>query len=319
MNDDLAEKFARFAQDRLRPAVGVVEARKRRGLRLALAVALAVFVGVALVVYLMFAPYLKLMNEHEITYWPMLLVVPASLAMLAFCIVYILGLRGAVVEFRTTLVRRIGEFIDPALAHEANVPFAPDVLSKSLLFVDGDAPGAGGDRFRGRIAGADVSLAELRSNAGKGGAGVFCAAVFPRDFGGALVLLPASAAGVPGVVDKVGEAGGGGKALLLDDAGPGCRAVVPALREQWAREVLSDSLRDDMREIERLGFDVRVSCRGDTLFIALLAPAGKERKGALDEFDMEGVMGFCRGAGVCLDMVRAAERNAALWRQSCGK
>lgn len=323
MIDDLAPKFARFSQDRLRPAVAVVEARKRRGLRVSAAVALALFVILALVIYVTFAPYAKLMSEHSIASWPVFLLIPLSLAVIAFCIAYILCLRGAVAEFRETLIGRIGEFIFPGVVHEANTPPEPDVLVKSLLFVGAGQPAGVGERFRGRVGDAVVSFSELRVSPGKDAAagplsGVFCAAVFPRAFKTPLVALPASApASISGLAEKLAETGDGREELLrLDDPDAGLQVVVPASHERTGRDFLASAVRSDLREIrDRFAVDAFLSCRGDALSVALLSRGQPGGAGAIEEFNMDAIREFCRRAGACLQLARAVGRTDGLWQK----
>ena len=171
--DDLRRLFA----EKLMPEVVTVNARRRKALWLSIAAAAAVFVVLVLATALMLGQYARFMREHDQTIWPLYVLFPLTMAILAFSIVHVLILRSAVSDFRAAVLGRVAEFVDPALAVEAGRRVSPETVERSLLFPAGAKAKPGEDRFHGRTAaGSAYELCEFNS---ADGAGVFMAATLP--------------------------------------------------------------------------------------------------------------------------------------------
>lgn len=320
MSDPLSRDFSRFSQDKLRPAVDVVTARKRSGLFLSAIVAVVLFAIFAAAFYFMISPYRQLMGENDITYWPLLLLAPAAIAMIGFCLAYILTLRNAVKEFRETLVARMAEFIDPGLVHETKRPFSQGELESSLLFPMLGKPFAGQDRFRGRADAAGVDIGDLQVQPeGDGGtaplAGLFFIARFPREFRSFAMLLPNGVAvSLSGVEAALGGVPGG--LVRVDDAAGGRQAVAPSASPESAGALLSPAVLGKLQGLRaRNGAELYLSCRGNALYAAILARSGdKLTQGVFEGFDFAGLKEFCRDAAVCMDMARDMGKRDDLWK-----
>ena len=325
MTDSFDQDFIRFSRDRLLPLVDVVNARRRTGLVVSVATALALFGLFAFAVYLFLAPYQKLLGEYDITYWPLLVLAPASLAMIGFCLVYILYLRRVVGEFRESLVKRMAEFIDAGLVHESDRGIADKELRDSLFFAPSWRLTSGRDHFRGRAGVASVDFAELRAvSPGEGGggplAGMIFIARFPRNFRSFALVLPASApASVSGVEDALRErAVAAGTLVRLDDPEADRQLLAPSGEQAFAESLLSPDAR---RRLSRLrgdrGVGLYLSCIGGTLYAALLSEhKGAEQAGVFEGFDIERCREFCRDAGFCMDLAREIGGRSDLWRDA---
>lgn len=235
MNDPLAREFSRFSQDKLRPAVDVVAERKRSGFLYALGVAVIVFLVFAGASYFMISPYRQLMGEHGIVYWPLLLLVPASLAVIGFSLAYILSLRNTVKEFRKTLVGRMAEFIDPGLVHESGRPFTESEFASSLLFPAQGKAISCKDHFRGRAGAAAVDIGDIvvkREENGKAPAliGLFFTTRYADNFRTFVMILPANApASLSGFEESLKGGGDAGSLVRLENPADDRQVVVPSL------------------------------------------------------------------------------------------
>lgn len=321
-SDSLTRNFEVFSQEKLKAAVAAVNVRRRRGLYLSLAAGAAVFaVGVA-GVYLFFRPYAAMMSEHGISYSPLLYCAPASLALIVFCLVYILLLRSAVKEFREGLVREIALFIDAGLVHEAERPLPKEELAGDLFAPLGGAAVSGTDMFRGRVPGASVRFSDirLRRAAGADGkpellTGLYFCATTERKFALPLLVFPSTAdvsrSGVEASLRASGETVGAGL-LRLDDAPMGRQILVPSGGEEFVLRMLSSPAFANLEALRRQsGGMLCLSCVGNTLRLAVLSKSGRtDVPGMFDEFDFAHCREFCRTAKLCMEMTRGiAERN----------
>lgn len=326
MSETVTRSFAIFSQEKLKPAVDTVTARRRHGLYLALGVGFALFLLFAAGVYVFFAPYRDLMGEHGISYWPLLFLAPASLGMIGFSLVYILTLRNAVKEFRETLVGKMAEFIDPAIVHESGKTLPKEELEGSLLNIVGGVPLSGTDQFRGRIPGAAVHFSDLRMKREKAGTdgkdkmltGLYFYAVMERKFAMPLLVFPSSVDVSRGGFEEKLRADGddiGAGLLRLDDPAFGRQILVPSGGEEFALNLLSSPAFARLEALRRRDdASLYLSCRGDCLRVVLLSSCERlDLPGVFDGFDFGHCREFCRDAGMCLDLARSVADRDDLW------
>ena len=326
MSDSVTRSFAIFSQEKLKPAVDTVTARRRSGLYIALGVGVLLFLLLAAAVYLFFAPYRNLMGEHGISYWPLLFLAPASLGMIGFSLVYILSLRHAVKEFRETLVGKMAEFIDPAVVHESGKTLPKEELEGSLLATIGGRPLSGTDQFRGRIPGAAVHFSDLRMKREKSGpdgkdemlTGLYFYAVMKRKFAMPIMVFPSSVevsrSGLEAKLRADGDNVGAGL-LRLDDPAFGRQILVPSGGEDFVLKLLSAPEFARLEAMRRRDdASLYLSCRGDCLRVALLSSSERlDLPGLFDGFDFGHCREFCRDARMCMNLaISVAERND-LW------
>lgn len=313
MEDACTRDFSAFTRDRIKPVVDGVMARKRRSLFTSLAAAAGTFLLCAVGVYIFLIPYRQLMQDHNVTYWPLLIFAPLSLAMVIFCLVYILSLRGAVSQFRTALIDRMAEFIHPGLVHDAGRELSREERALApLSLVDGE-PVAGSDQFRGQIDGVAVRLHDLRCLGGSGGeggkknarSGLYFHASFARPFAAPVVMLPENAGTTPPV----------GELTCFDDAAHGRRLFAPAGDGDFARRLLSGEILDCLESLRRQrGTELFLACDGNVLRMALLTRTGRrELPGGFDGFDFGHCREFCLDAALCLAVSRDLAGRADVW------
>lgn len=322
----LTRNFTIFSQEKLKSAVETVNARRKRGLYLSLGAGAAVFAVLAAGVYVFFAPYREIMGEHGISYWPLLFLAPASLALIAFCLVYILTLRSAVKEFRENLVSKMAEFIDPGIVHEAERPLPKEELEGDLLSTLGGTPAGGTDLFRGRAAGAAVHFSDIRLKRGADAdgkpqmlTGLYFYAVMEKKFAMPLLVFPSSVevsrSGIETKLRAAGEAVGTGL-LRLDDPAMGRQMLVPSGGEEFVLGMLASPAFAKLEALRReRGGSLCLSCRGDTLRIALLTESERmDLPGMFDEFDFAHCREFCRVAKLCLELAQGMAERKDVWR-----
>ncbi len=324
--DAFNQAFAVFARDKLRPAIDGIPARKRASLLAAALAGGAVFVVLAGATYFLLRPYYQLMREHNIvSFWPLILLAPAALAMIAFALVHILNLRSVVKEFQSTLILRMTEFIDPGLAHEAHSPVEAGTLEDSLLFAGLGKPAAGADRFRGRSGGAAVELRDLHVRTAAPGkeetlAGVFMKATMDRAFREPLFVFPraaeASRSGLErGLADRgVAVAGG---LVRLDDATTARQVLRPSAAGRWGDGFLPRGVGDALADLRREdGTELYLGCRDRMLYLALLSRSETpEAADAPDAFDFGHCREFCRKGGAAMQLARELSEHPDIWRE----
>lgn len=325
MAEAFNQEFARFTRDKVRPAVEAIGKRKRSGLLIALGMALMVFVIFASAVYFIMLPYQKLMGDHQISYWPLLVLAPASLGMIVFTLVYILSLRNTVRAFRESLINGMTEFIDPGLVHETGRGVEPDYLEESGLFSGIGKPVSGGDRFRGRAGEAAVEFCDVHIPLGSdkknpaGLTGIFMKAVYPKEFREPLFVFPEGVeVSRSGIEEKLAANGipVPGGLVRLDDKATARQILKPAEAEGWGNGFLSRDIGDRLNEVRASrGSELYLGCRGRNMYLAFLARSERmELPGALDGFDFGSCREFCHEASTAMALVRELNARPDLWK-----
>ena len=265
------------------------------------------------------------MGEHGITYWPLMFFAPAALGMIAFCLAYILGLRGTVNEFRSPLLDKMAEFIDSATVREAGSPLPEEELQSPLLAAVGGAAFPGTDQFFCRLPGAAARFADLRLKRKTGAdgkdetlTGLYFHAVMERKFALPLMVLPSSAEISRSAFEEKFRAGGdnvGAGLLRLDDPSLGRQILVPSGGEDFVLRLLSSPAFARLEDIrKREGAEFFLSCRGNCLRVVVLARGKRlEVPGAFDGFDFGRCREFCRDARACLDLALGMAGRNDLW------
>ncbi len=304
----MEREFDQFFLDRLRPAVETVQARKKSALKYAIIAGVGFFLAFFGMAYLYTAPYLGTLEQREFSVWPLLLLLPATMGVIAFSMAYILLLRSAVADFRASLVERLAEFIDPGMVYEGNRRMEEAELAESGLFGRGRVR-SGADYFRGRDGPARYALCEVRWEQ-------------------PAAADPAGAAGNGGETGEGGKPegnkgdGGGkrGKGRILTGIFYSARFDRPFRAEAsividadsgWPEGLMAGRL---LPSGNRRDVRLSLSRKGDRLFLALLGEnAGPGAPALLDDFDIGNCREFCRDAGFCLELARTMERDATLW------
>lgn len=318
-----AKDFSRFFNEKLRPVIDGLGPSRSGAMKRSLLIAAIAFVLFFVVVYVFFAPYGKMLGEYNITYWPLMVLLPATMAVISFSMAYILFLRSMVKVFRETLMSRLAEFIDPGIIHARDPSPDQSETASSLLFEGLGKPELGADRFRGRFDGAAVEIADLKI-AGEGAnaglpplTGLFFTARFNRRFRTPGMILPSSApislSGLASRLDACGFAGVG-ELVRLETVG-GRQAVLPAAEQGAWKTPLSPAL---VRRLEAArsenGVDLYLSLRGDRLWAAMLSRRPRQDVPAIfDGFDFGNCREFCRDSDICFELTREVLGNAALW------
>lgn len=315
--------FTLFFAEKMRPVVERVAPRRRNALKWGLVVAGAVFLVFFLVVYAFFAPYNQMLGENKITYWPLLVLLPSTMAVISFSLVYIVALRALVKDFREALVGRMAEYIDPGLVFEEGQPFAADELDASLLFTGWAEASSGADRFGGRCGNARVGIAEAKAAPvdradGRDRHGIVCNAKFEKRFRPLVVVLPRA---VPASLSAMGEklrADGDlpeGELVRLEDPGLQVQILTPSSNTDGVRLELSPDLQERLSDIRlRRGVEFSISLRGDSLWMAMLSDRDADRKQDIfDGFDFARCRDFCLDASLFMRLARELEANDALW------
>lgn len=328
MSNAFSQAFADFTREKLRPAIDLIPVRKRSGLLIALLSGVVMFLVFAVIVYFLMQPYKKMLEEHgNISIWPLILLTPLALAMIAFTLVYILNLRSMVKEFRATLIARMTEFIDPGLAHDARSPIPAGELEASLLFENVGAAVAGTDRFRGRSGAAVVELRDMHVPTPKSGGeksnslltGVFMKATYEKSFREPLFVFPMtteiSRGGLEQELAKKGVAIKEGL-VRVEDTSSGRQVVKPSEAEEWGRGFLPRGIGEELEALRReSGAELYLSCWDHTLYAALLSRNERiELPGAFDNFDFGNCREFCRKATLAMALARELGSHPDLWR-----
>lgn len=318
--------FAQFFQNRLRPVVEDIGKRKKAALKKSLLAAIATFAVFGAGAYLFFAPYAQMLGDHKITYWPILVLLPTTMAVIAFSICYILMLRGVVRDFRESLVRCMAEHIDPELVHDPNRRLPGQDIERSLLFEAFGSPAPGNELFHGRAGETQVELADLRVECAddqEGRAvwrGLFFKAVFERRFRTFMLSLPEDVAvSLGNLGGKLRDAGELGGELVRLDSNDGLRHTV--VESAWqglvGRSVESAAWKEVTGGLRERGVRTLVSFRGKVLSIAMVSrKEGAESSAKIfDDFDFGGCREFCRDARLCLNLALQAAANRELFAE----
>ncbi|MCC8167488.1 MAG: DUF3137 domain-containing protein [Planctomycetes bacterium] len=305
--------FAHFVHEKLRPAAETVTAKKRSTMFFSLAMAGAVFLVCGAIMYFMMAPYRQMLGEYNITHWPLMIIAPLAMAMIGFCVVYIVGLRRIVGEFRTTLVSRMAEYIDPILVYEANRKVAASAVQDSLVFPKTVTAKPGNDYFRGRIEDSPIELGTIQAApTEKGGTtrnGVILLASLPKRFKEPLVIVPmgekVSRSALEEDLEKDGIAVADGL-VRLEDAATSSQILLPSADKETGARILSpETLRRLLLAEKEKDVDFYLSCKGDRLAVALLSPEKRlDFPNLFEGFNFADCQEFCHDAKLVIAVCR---------------
>lgn len=322
---EASREFNHFFNEKLRPVIDAVALRRRRAFLFSLVVALVCFGVFALVLHIYLAPKFEMLKTHNITFWPLFLLLPATLALLVFSVTYIFALRNVVAEFKASMFGRMAEFIHPNMIYERGQGIPGAEMTASLLFEGLGIPVASPDRFRGGLGSARVEFAPVRVERpeGNGGTRVLSGIYYSVSYGGTFksplivlpILAPASLSRIQRDLTARGLAKPG-DLIRIEDIPEKRQAVVYAADEDEAWRVLTPDLKIRLAVLRnRRGVELHLSCLGNRLALALLGPeADEERRGSFDDFDFVNFREFCRDARVCLELTGELEREREVWR-----
>lgn len=323
MSTILTNEFAQFAKEKLRPAVDKVQSCRRSGLRYALLAAGGVFAIFALLVYISLAPFREMLDNHQITYWPLLFLGPLAFAMVGFSLVYIFLLRNAVKVFRFDLIERLAEFIHPGLVHEQDNPISVEDMERSLLFRQLARPKSGTDRFRARVGDANVELSDLRvcPDTDKSApclSGVFFSARFTRRFAMPIVSLPTSVeVSRSDMESELRRQGYDLKEGLVrfEDPADGRQVLLPSGQERNVSRFLPSRVVDALDRLrQQHGVEVLLSAFGNRLYIAMLSAVDRtDLPGVFEGFDFSNCRLFCGNARLAMEIARDMGKHADLF------
>lgn len=310
--------FVRFFAQKLHPAINRVGEHRRAALKKSLFIAACVFLVFLAGVYAFFAPYNEILGEHKISYWPLLILLPATMSVIAFSLVYILSLRTLVGDFRNALMERMAEYIDVGVTHASGKAFAASDIADSLLFEEGSRTLPGQDRFRGQAGSARIEFTELRVlGKDRDLDGVFSVAHFDKRFSSLMLVLPHAAnVDMDALATRLRATGFAHepKFVRLDNPVAGTQVLALAGGREGGRVKLSRELEEMLAfNRERRGVELYLSFRNDTLWAALLAPREKsDRGGVCDGFDLVRCREFCIDAALCLQLARELDADVDL-------
>ncbi|MCD8138196.1 MAG: hypothetical protein LUE17_00180 [Planctomycetaceae bacterium] len=319
----LANEFAQFARDRLRPAVDKVQASRRSGLLYAFLAAACLFAVFLIVVYASISPFRGMLDENSIAYWPLLILAPLAFTMVGFSLVYILLLRRAVKTFRRELIGRIAEFIDPGLVHEELSPISDADLQNSLLFRHLAKPKAGPDRFRGRAGEAAVEFSDLQVKTDADPkvhslSGIYLDATFPRRFAFPVLFFPTTLEVSRSGFEKDLRARGYPLAeglVRLEDPSTNRQVLIPSGKEQELCRIIPAGVVDALANLrQQQGVEVLIAAFGNKLHLAMLSANERmDLPGAFEGFDFGNCRLFCHNARLGMQMARDVGGQASLF------
>ena len=285
--DSFEQELSRFFLERLQPEVLAVQARKRVALIRSIAVGFIIFPLFAGLMHYFTSPHYEMMGQHGITFWPLLLLLPASMGVIGFSLTYIQSLRLAVEAFRTALMGRLAEFIDPGAACDSGKTMADGEFADSRFFGDSGKIRGGKELFCGRSGSARYEFCEIRweqmiedgrEKTGKNGKvlkGIFFTARFDRRFREAMLILPGAA----------------------------LKSPIPVLTEAL------------LARHSRPGLNLFLSKKDDKLVLALLGEDAESGGAELfDKFNFSSCRDFCREARLCIEIARVLACDATLWQ-----
>lgn len=339
MPDTFKQDFAKFVQERVRPAIDKIAERKRSGLVASIGIGAAVFVVFSALSYFILAPYKELLGEKATSYWPLMIVAPAALAMLSFTIAYILSLRNTVTDFRETLITRMAEFIDPSLVRQNSKEFGAAAPADSLLFTTLGEPVSGRDRFLGHSGAASVEFRDIHiprekdqkaapSGDGEnkpGLTGIFMKAVYPNAFREPLFVFPkdveaSRSALEQGLKEKWADPKGG--LVRIDDTRTLRQILKPADTPGLGDPLLSTPAAAKLDALRKeWGSELYMGCFGNDLYVALLSRTKRmDLPGAFEGFDFGNCREFCHAASTAMELARELGDRADLWApEAAGK
>ncbi len=320
--DTKPDEFIPFFASRLRPELDRVIARRRAWMWRSIAAGAGAFLLLFIVMYLMLSPYYKMLGENDVSYWPLLFLLPATFGVILFSVSYILSLRSIVRKFRETLLARTAEYIDPAMVYRTDASISESQLRQSLLFDNLGKPSAGSDVFSARRGNTECELAELRVERKdrKRLCGVYFSAKFDRRFPAVLVVLTATEpAGIGGMAEKIAALNvpHADELVRLEVPGYPLQILTRSRDQESAPRVLSAVFTPELlNHCTRRGFDPYLSCLGDRLTVVFLQNCGSgndEDKALADLFDINACRDFCDDAAACLAISDHVSREFAVW------
>ncbi len=322
-NHEGKDPFSVFFLEKLHPEIERINRSRRSAVVRSLLSGGGVFIifFVALLLFLM--PYYQMLIEYEIPHLPLMILLPLTMGVICFGIVYIFSLRSVVRNFRGTLVGKFAEFIDPGLSHKPDSPVPVERLRQSLLFENLGVPSAIPDRLVGRRGNASCVITEVRIKESAGGMleGVYFTSTFDRRLPALLVILTATCPiNLEGMSDRLRAANisDADKLVSLEVPGYPLRLITRPHDQEAASKLLAAVFTPGLvTYCHQRKLDPYLSCIGDTLTVMLLGkidPAeGEKRLAIFDTFNFERCREFCLDAAMGLNVSDELARNLALW------
>lgn len=323
------EDFQRLFAAKLKPEAEQIAGRRKKAFLKALLAGGLGFAVFALVGSLYLAPSLSLLESGFRALWPLMLLLPLSIAIVIVSFTYILLLRSVVNDFKCAIISRIAEFVDPAIVYDSKESIPERTFKRSLLFENTRYNRySGEDYFRGAVGRTRFEFSELkveevrRTQDGKARynvfSGIFFVAEFNKKFKGFTMAVPDFAETNFGWVgQKLQELNftRPGQAVRLEDVEFEEMYAVYASDQVEARYILSPSLMRRLSELRRKhGVELYFSCVEDHIHIAL---PGKrkhfEPPGLFASLTLEHCREFCRDIRACIDIVEDLDLDTRLW------
>ncbi len=320
MLQGMAEEMKEFFTGKMRREALVVKERRRRTFMISLGLSALVFVVLFAVCWHFLQPFSEVADGMDL--WALYLLLPLTVAVLAFSIMHILSLRAVLNDFKAKVTDQFAEFINPAVVHDTGAPMSEKEIRDSLMFPATAKLESGPDRFRGALDGVGYRFCHLGLNtpsAGPAGLanGLFFHAEFSQPFrhfalsapeGAELSLSQVSR----GLLDQNLEQPG--ELVRLDEKGLGRQLVVRS--DGGGGDLLP---MDSMRRMEELRLTRNVqsyfSCLGKQLYIALLSPQDDPNAGScFDDFNFDHCLNFSAEARTCLELVRELGKRPDMFK-----
>lgn len=317
--ENMAGEMREFFTGKMRREALLVKERRRRTFLISLGLAAAVFATLFAACRYFLRPLSEIADGLEL--WILYLLLPLTVAVLAFSIMHVLSLRAVLNDFKARVTDQFAEFINPAVVHDSASPLPGKEIRDSLLFPAEAGLEAGPDRFRGVLDGVGFRFCHLDLNTPAAGPcglanGLFFHAVFDRPFRHFVLSVP------EGVELSLSQVGRGlsdqglerpGELVRLEEKGLGRQLVV---RPDGGDGDLLPV--DAMRRLEELRLTRNVqsyfSCLGRQLYLALLSPRDNPGAGScFDDFNFDHCLNFSIGARTCLELVRELGKRPDLF------
>ena len=313
------EAFAAFVARVMKPEADRVMAQKRTSLVHALLAGFVAFAVTFVALYFASRPYLPSMSTYGISAWPILILLPATMAVIAASVTYLLSLRAAVKIFTDTVMGGLGEHIDPGIVHTSGRRISSAEMRESLLVGEEPAISSSGEHFRGRSGAATFEFCDTGFEARAPGAkdatrfsGLFFAAVLDKRFAAPLLSFPAHfPASLSAIADSLRAAGIPFGELVRTET-DGLRQTISnadisdPLAASFPPSILDRICSEDTFQSASMSF----SCLGNRFYAIASAPREvANRSGAIGGFDFGNSRNFCRWAALCLDMVDALSES----------
>lgn len=319
-SDIMASELRRFFLDKLKSEVDRFNEKRRGFFRIGLVVTALVFVILALLARYYLNTLSGTLGQYRDSLWPLSYLTPFAMAVIAFCIVYILQLKSLMQHFLVTAVNRIAEFINPGLVHEVDREGAKAVHA-DLLFADTVKTEVGSHRIRGNGGGARCEMYELHTVQpdGKTAEGIIFQAEYPRQFRNFSLILPEQAeASLSGIDRKLASAGlpKPGELVRLTLPGSGWQLVTPSGEGAMSANPPAAAARRLDEARRRWGLFPHLLRDGNRLLIAILSN-GREvkRDSQLESMDFDRTLAFCRAARMCLELAGDFGEDRQQWEE----